>query len=71
MTRIQSLTVLAANTDVTDQVFRLLDIGSRIRVLRTPPGGGSRIDQTLFVQNIAVDAEPGHPWRITLGVSPL
>jgi hypothetical protein len=71
MFRVQSLTLMAVNSDLIDQVFRLLDIGSRIRVFRTPPGGGARIDQTLFVQNIAVDAEPSPPWRITLGVSPL
>jgi hypothetical protein len=49
-----------------------LDIGDRIRVLRTPPGGGPRIDQTLFVQSVRIDgANDGAPWRIRLGVSPL
>lgn len=71
MTRIQSLALTTDVAAVTEAVFRL-DIGDRIRVFRTPPGGGSRIDQTLFVQKISVEgANDGKPWRITLGVSPV
>jgi hypothetical protein len=70
-TRITNLDLLCVDDDLIDQVFRLLEIGSRIRVFRTPPGGGSRIDQTLFVQKIQVDANPYGPWRVNLAVSPL
>lgn len=71
MTRVTELTLLCVDDDLIDQVFRLIDIGSRIRVFRTPPGGGSRIDQTLFVQKIQVDATPYRPWQVRLSVSPL
>jgi hypothetical protein len=71
LTRITNLDLLCVDDDLIDQVFRLLEIGSRIRVFRTPPGGGSRIDQTLFVQKIQVDGDPFSPWRVNLAVSPL
>jgi len=48
-----------------------LDLMARIRVLRTPPGGGARWDQTLFVQRIDLSQQPGQPIACTLGVSPL
>jgi hypothetical protein len=41
-------------------------------VLRTPPGGGSRIDQTLTIQKIDVSgANNGQPWTIRWRLSPL
>jgi len=71
MTRITSLTLTTQVPDVAEAIFRR-DIGDRIRVFRTPPGGGARIDQTLFIQKITVEgANDGAPWQITWGVSPL
>jgi hypothetical protein len=70
MTRVTSLELSTSVPAVTEAVFTL-DIGSRIRVFRTPPGGGSRIDQTLFVQSVGVSMGAEPPWLIRLGVSPL
>lgn len=70
MTRITSLTLQSAHVATLDNIFRR-DIGDRIRVFRTPPGGGSRIDQQLFVQHISIDATPNKPWRVVWGLSPL
>jgi hypothetical protein len=48
------------------------EIGDRIRILRTPPGGGTRLDQTSFVQKIGISGQNDwRPWKITLTVSPL
>lgn len=70
MTRITSLTLQTTTVAVLDNIFRR-DIGDCIRVLRTPPGGGARIDQTVFIQHISIDAQPGTPWRVVWGLSPL
>jgi hypothetical protein len=69
-TRIQAITLMTADPDVAEAVFRR-DIGDRIRVFRTPPGGGTRIDQTSFIQSIQIDGAPGAPWVIRWGVSPV
>ena len=70
-TRITSLTVNTAVAAVAEAVLAL-DIGDRIRVFKTHPGGGSRIDQTLFIQRVAVTAQNDQqPWQIVFGVSPL
>lgn len=67
--RITSLELTTADSSVAEAVFRR-DIGDRIRVLRTPPGGGARIDQTLFIQSIQIGgANDGVPWTISWGVS--
>ena len=69
--RILSLQLTTDVAAVTEALFRL-DLGDRIRIFRTPPGGGARLDQTLWIQKISVEgANDGKPWRITLGVSPL
>lgn len=70
MPRITGLTLSTAHVGVAEAAFAL-EIGDRIRVFRSPPGGGARIDQTLFVQSIAVSASPERPFEIRLGVSPL
>jgi hypothetical protein len=70
MTRITTLVPKMSDPDTAEAVFRL-DIGDRIRVFRTPPGGGARIDQTLFVQKIEESGAPGQPWSVKLGVSPV
>jgi len=43
----------------------------RIRILRTPPGGGARIDQQVFIQRIEMSGNPDGPPSCTLGVSPV
>jgi hypothetical protein len=48
-----------------------LELGDKIRVLRTVPGGGARLDQTAWIQKIQVNGSPGLPLDVTLGVSPL
>lgn len=71
MTRVTGLGLLASGTATLINTIFTLDIGDRIRVFRSPLGGGTRIDQTLFVQKIAIDGDPSGPWRVRLGVSPL
>jgi hypothetical protein len=57
--------------NATEQVFRR-DIGDKVRMLRTPPGGGSRIDQNLFIDEVTVSgSNDGGPWSMVLGLSPL
>jgi len=70
LTRITSIAFTTAIPDVTEAVLAR-ELGDRIRVFRTPPGGGARIDQTLFIQHIHIEgASDGQPWRIEWGVSP-
>src|SRR5262249_19869684 len=48
------------------------ELGDRIRVLRTPPGGGSRIDESLFIQKIEISGDASSPvWTVNWAVSPL
>jgi pentose-5-phosphate-3-epimerase len=68
--RVTQITILTVDPGATAAAFRL-DIGSRIEVLRTPPGGGARLDQVLFIQKIDVSADPSGVWRIVWGVSPV
>jgi hypothetical protein len=68
-TRITSITPNMQD-DATAQAVLALELGDKVRVLRTPPGGGSRIDQSLWVQKIEITGEPGQLWSAKLGVSP-
>ena len=68
--RVTSLRLSTAQPAVTEAMFRR-DIGDRIEVFGTPPGGGARIDQTLFIQKITVNGDPRGPWSVTWAVSPL
>jgi Concanavalin A-like lectin/glucanases superfamily len=70
MTRVTSITLTSDTPAVAEAIFRR-DIGDRIRVFRTPPGGGARIDQTLFIQKIEITATPYSPWQVKWAVSPL
>jgi len=70
LTRVTSITLSTAIPAVAEAAFRR-DIGDRIEVFRTPPGGGSRIDQVLFIQKIQISGDPYGPWRIVWGVSPV
>ena len=47
------------------------DLMDRVEIFRTPPGGGARIDQVLFIQKIEISGTPGMPPDVTFGVSPL
>jgi len=68
--RIPGIKPLMADPNVAEAVFRR-ELMDRIRVFRTPPGGGARYDQTLFIQNIKFHKEEGKVVECTLGVSPL
>jgi hypothetical protein len=70
LTRITRLEITSADGTVIENVFDR-EIGDRIRVFRTPPGGGPRLDQTTFIQHISIDGQPGVPWRVVWGLSPL
>ena len=66
---------ISVNTNDPDRCAALLalEIGDRVRVLWTPPAGGSRIDQTSFIQHISEsgDRRDGGVLRFDLGISPL
>lgn len=47
-----------------------LDLMQAIRVFRTPPGGGARFDQTVWIQSIKRSGVPGQLPKIEFGVSP-
>lgn len=48
------------------------ELMDKVRILRTPPGGGSRIQQDSFIQKIDISAPgEGEPWTIRWAVSPL
>lgn len=66
-----SVSLDAGDPDVADQAFQR-DLADRTRTLRTPPGGGARLDQNLFIQQIDISgANDGKPWDVTWGLSPL
>lgn len=69
-TRVTSITLTTATPAVSEAIFRR-DIGDRIRVLRTPPGGGARIDQTVFIQKIDMSATPDGIWSVIWAITPL
>lgn len=69
--RVTSVSFDTTLPEVSEALFRreLMDC---IRILRTPPGGGARIDQTLYIQKIEVSgANDRKPWAVRWGVSPL
>lgn len=71
MLRITSLAPKTSNSDVLEQVFRR-DLGDRIRVIRTPDGGGAPIDQQLFIQKIEITGSGQSPiLSMVFGVSPV
>lgn len=63
--------VLALKNDTVTVAALARDLGDRVRIFRTHPNGGARIDQTSFIQKIDLTAVPGKPWQIRFGVSPL
>lgn len=69
--RITSITFSPLDPDVALAVFRR-EIGDKIRVLRTPPGGGARIQQDVWIQKIEVaGSNDGTPLSVRWAVSPL
>jgi len=71
MQRITRISFTTDDPNVAEAVFRR-DLMDCIRVLRTVPGGGSRIDQTLYIQKIEITgANDELPWTVSWGVSPL
>lgn len=69
-TRITSVTPDLSNAEGM-RLTLARDLLDRIEVFRTPPGGGARMDQVSFIQNITMSGEPGQLPAITFGVSPL
>jgi hypothetical protein len=70
MTRITSIGIYLISTAMIAAVLDL-ELADRVRIYRTHPAGGARIDQTAFVQKIQMSSRPGLPLQVTLGVSPL
>ena len=69
--RVDRIEMNTIDPNVTEAVFRR-ELMDKITVKRTPPGGGSRISQDLFIQKIDISgSNDGHPWQINWGVSPL
>jgi hypothetical protein len=70
MQRITSITPNMGDPETMRVCFarELLD---KIEVFRTPPGGGARLDQVSFIQNITWSGEPGVLPSLVLGISPL
>ncbi len=59
------------DTSVAVNAFKR-ELGDKIRVLRTPPGGGARIDQQLFIQKIEISGQnDGGAWTVNWTVSPV
>jgi hypothetical protein len=70
MQRGQNLVLTTDDTAVTDVIFQY-DLGTKVRVIRTRPGGGT-FDQNFYIQKIDITGgNDQKPWSITLGVSPL
>jgi Concanavalin A-like lectin/glucanases superfamily len=68
---ITSLTFSTLDPAVAEAIFRR-ELGDKITVKRTPPGGGARISQDLFIQKIEVSgSNDGGPLVVRFGVSPL
>jgi hypothetical protein len=71
MVRITSISFNTLDSGTALEVFRR-EIGDKIRVLRTPPGGGARIQEDLWIQKIEISgANDGAPWSVRFGVSPV
>jgi hypothetical protein len=68
LTRITSITPDMSDT-ATAQAVLARELGDKIRVLRTPPGGGSRSDHSLWIQKIGIEGQNDEaPWQVVFGV---
>jgi hypothetical protein len=69
--RITSISFNTIDPTVTEAVLQR-ELMDKVRILRTPPGGGSRIQQDVFIQRIEISgSNDGGPWTIRWTVSPL
>jgi Concanavalin A-like lectin/glucanases superfamily len=69
--RIVSLALSTADPAVAEAIFRR-ELGDKIRVIRTPPGGGARLSQDLWIQSISISgSNDAKPWSVQWGVSPV
>jgi hypothetical protein len=69
--RILSIELSTMTPDVADEVFQR-EIGDKIAILRTPPGGGARITQQVWIQKIEISGtNDGTPLSVKWAVSPL
>lgn len=69
--RITSVSFTTLDPSVSEAVMRR-ELMDKITVKRTPPGGGARISQDLFIQKIEVSgANDGKPWSVRWAVSPV
>lgn len=69
--RITSISFNTIDPNVTEAVLQR-ELMDKVRILRTPPGGGSRIQQDVFIQRIEIaGSNDGGPWTIRWAVSPL
>ena len=66
---VTSLKPNMADQQTADTVYSL-DLCDRVEIKWTPPGGGSRIDQTVFIQKIEHSGNPNGPPDCTLTVTP-
>jgi hypothetical protein len=64
--RVLALDLVCADPDLILETFRL-ELGDRIRLIRTVEGG--YIDRQLFVQKIDVAGAPQGVWTVRLGVT--
>lgn len=71
MLRVTSIELSTVDPLVAWSAFQR-EIGDKIRILRTPPGGGSRIQQDVWIQKIDIaGSNDGTPLSIRWSVSPL
>lgn len=71
MQRVVNLEFNTIDVNVCEALFRR-ELMDKITVKRTPPGGGARITQDLYIQKIELSGQnDGGPWSVTWGVSPL
>jgi hypothetical protein len=71
MQRVTGVNFNTVDPIVSEAVFKR-ELMDKITVKRTPPGGGSRISQSSFIQKIEVSgANDGKPWSVNWNVSPL
>lgn len=69
--RITAVTFSTGDPDVAEAVLQR-ELMDKVRIIRTPHGGGSRIQQDVFIQKIDISAPgEGEPWTIRWAVSPL
>ncbi len=66
--RIEKITILPGFDDALWPVVLGTELGDRVIVRRTPPGGGDAIEQPSFVEGISHDVTPRNwrtSWRLT------